>query len=428
MLKVNVLPADTYIVFNKTILSEPDRKHVIMLYQPIIGSLAVSLYFTLWSYLDRNEIGSAEWTHHHLVTNMGIKLDDIMEAREKLEGIGLLKTYYKKGNVNNFIYELYSPLTPSDFLMNPILSVSLYNNIGKKEFEKIMNHFKIPKVNLTDYEDITCLFSDVFAVEHKTAFQYETTAFKNKNRRDISFISKIDLTSILGMIPEEMLSIRSINKEVKDLIYKLAFIYHLDDDSLLSIIRNSLNEKRMIDKKKLRMQARHFYEFENGGKMPSLIYKNQPEYLKRQVEDVSKRSKMIYTFENTSPYVFLASKYKGSRPPKTELAILEYLAVDLDLKPGVINVIIDYVLRINQNKLTKNFVLTVAAQFKKEGIETVEDAMLLAEKEYQSRKKMVTKKTLETVKQPSWLNKEFTKKELDGKEKEEMSKMLEGFR
>lgn len=425
---MNVLPADTYVVLNKTILSEQDRKNMLILYQPIIGSLAISLYLTLWSYLDRMEVCSGEWTHHHLMTNMGIKLDDIIEAREKLEAIGLVKSYYRKGNVGNFIYLLYSPLSPAEFLENPILSVTLYNNVGKKEFEKILENFKVPQVRLKEYEDITCQFSDVFEVTQKSLLNYQNEELKKGNRRELTLLSKIDLSSILGLIPEETLNPRSITKETKDLIYKLAFIYNLDDDDLLTLLRNSLTEKRTIDKKLLRKHARKFYEFEHGGNLPSLVYKNQPEYLKTPVGDTSKRAKIIYTFENTSPYAFLASRYKGSRPPKTELAILEYLAVDLDLKPGVINVIVDYILRINQNKLTKNFVLAVAAQFKKFGIETVEEAMKLAEKEYKSHRTIEKKNQKKIETKPDWFDENVQKEKLADTEKEELSKMLEGFR
>ena len=91
-MKINVLPADIYIVVNKTIFNNNDRRILTMLYQPLIGSSAVNLYFTLWSFLDKNEIKSEEFTHHHLMVNMGLKLEYIIEAREKLEGIGLLKT------------------------------------------------------------------------------------------------------------------------------------------------------------------------------------------------------------------------------------------------------------------------------------------------------------------------------------------------
>ncbi|MDD3341758.1 MAG: DnaD domain protein [Bacilli bacterium] len=428
MLKSNVLPADTYVVMNKTILSEQDRKTVIMLYQPIIGSVAVSLYLTFWSYLDRNELFSLEWTHHHLMTNMGLKLDDIIEAREKLEGIGLIKTYLKKDHIHNFVYELYSPLSPAEFIGNPILSVTLYNNVGKKEYEKVTSYFKTPRVSLKEYEDITCMFSDVFDTTSKTIIEAEDGTYKQKNKRDLSLISKIDLSSILGLLPEEYLNIRSVTKETKDLIYKLAFIYHLDDDSLLDIIRNSISEKRTIDKKLLRDHARKYYEFEHSGKLPSIIYKNQPEYLRKPVGDTSKRAKAIYTFETVSPYIFLSSKYKGGKPPKSELLILEYLAVDLDLKPGVINVLVDYILKINSSKLTKNFAITIAAQFKKAGIETVEDAMQLAEKEYKTRKHVKDTKVQKAGIKPEWFDKNVKKENVKEEEKEELEKMLEGFR
>ena len=43
MQSISILPADTYIVVNKTVLHEEDRKILTMLYQPIIGYTAVSL-------------------------------------------------------------------------------------------------------------------------------------------------------------------------------------------------------------------------------------------------------------------------------------------------------------------------------------------------------------------------------------------------
>ena len=46
-MNIIVMPADTFTVVNKTVLYEEDRTVLTMLYQPIIGSLAVNLYFTL---------------------------------------------------------------------------------------------------------------------------------------------------------------------------------------------------------------------------------------------------------------------------------------------------------------------------------------------------------------------------------------------
>ena len=144
-MKDNVLPADTFMVFNKTIISEYDRRILTMLYQPIIGLQAVGLYFTLWAYLDKNDLFSNEWTHHHLMTNMRSRLSDISSSREKLEAVGLIKTHVKKGNINKYVYELYSPISASEFINNPILGVTLYNNVGNNEYNKILEYFRLPK-------------------------------------------------------------------------------------------------------------------------------------------------------------------------------------------------------------------------------------------------------------------------------------------
>ena len=69
----------------------------------------------------------SEETHHHLMSTMQIKLENLVIAREKLEAVGLLKTYLKKDAVNNYVYVLYSPMSAADFLNHPILNVVLYS-------------------------------------------------------------------------------------------------------------------------------------------------------------------------------------------------------------------------------------------------------------------------------------------------------------
>ena len=229
MLKISVLPADTYIVVNKTIFNNNDRRILTMLYQPIIGSSAVNLYFTLFDFLDMNDVKSCEFTHYHLMVNMGLKLDYIIEAREKLEGIGLIRTFYKKDNVNKFVYELYSPISCYDFFSNPILSVALYNSLGKMEYEKTKNFFKQSRVVLNGYENITCSFNDIFeSISGHVDADYED--IRRENRIGFYVEPKFNLDDIIVSIPEEMLNYRSITREVKSLIYKLSFIYNFDGD------------------------------------------------------------------------------------------------------------------------------------------------------------------------------------------------------
>lgn len=421
---MHILPADTFTVLNKTILNDQDRRLLVMLYQPILGTISISLYFTLWSYLDKTELFSMEWTHHHLMTAMRLKLSEIEDARKKLEALGLLKTFVKKGNINQYIYQLYSPVGAFEFFNNPVLSISLYHNVGSIEYEKIMEYFKMPKLNLRDYEEVTSSFNEIFEATDLNNYQSVTMDIRRSNSLKLEIASKIDLNSIVSMIPEELLHSKSITKDTKELIYRLSFIYGYDDDEMRDLLRNSLTERRIIDKELLKKNARKFYQFEHGGKLPTLLYRNQPEYLRKAVGDNSKKAKIIYQFETTTPYDFLMSKYNGSRPSKSDLNILEYLLIDMNLKPGVVNVLVDYVLKINQNKLLRNFVEVIASQWAKSKVETVESAMELAEKEYKSRKMYGPKRFKQEEAKPSWFGEALDQNVASLEEQKELEKML----
>ena len=79
---ISLFPADTYIVKNCTVLNSESRIVLTKLYQPVIGSTAITLYLTLWDNLDTSQIISTENTHHNLMAITRLKLEDILDARE----------------------------------------------------------------------------------------------------------------------------------------------------------------------------------------------------------------------------------------------------------------------------------------------------------------------------------------------------------
>ncbi|MGI6324523.1 MAG: replication initiation and membrane attachment family protein [Bacilli bacterium] len=428
MTKISILPADTYIVINRSILNDNDRKVLTMLYQPIIGANAISLYFVLWSDLDTREVMGLEYTHHHLISKMKVRLNEIVEAREQLEAIGLLKTYLKKGNVNTYVYELYSPVSASEFLNNPSLSVVLYGNIGKVEYDKLIHYFTIPKIKLTDYEDITASFSDVFVSVPATGHDYIEDIVK-RNKLDLKMKSKIDFDQLIESIPKDMKNDRTFNDDVINLINQLSFIYDIDTMVMQSLVRNTLTERCTIDKESLRKECRNYYQFEEGGNLPTIVFRSQPEYLRSPIGDTSKRAKMAYNFETTTPYDFLKSKYDNAEPTRRDLRLIESLIIDQELKPGVVNVLIDYVLKINNNKLTRGLVETIAGHWRRLGIETVEEAMNIVQKEHKKYRNKVDKPVKVTSKEnvPEWFDKEIEIKEPSAEEKAELESILRKF-
>lgn len=410
MSKISLMPLDTFNVINHSYLNDNDRKLLIMLYEPIVGVVGINLYFNLWTFLDREIVLSETYTHKDLITNMGVTLKEISDAREKLEGLGLLKVYLKEGEINNYIYELNAPLSASDFFANPLLASVLYTSVGSFNYKKIKEYFKFPKINLKEYANITESFTDVF--ESVSMVETDNSEIIKKNYAKVGIESELDIEEIISMIPDLMLNHTKVTESTKELILKLSFVYNFDSNKTIEVIKGSINDKHSIDKEKLKINYRNLYQFENDGKLPSIIFKCQPDYLKKEIKDSSKKSKVIYQFENLSPYRFICMKSKTEKPTKAEINILEMLLVDIGLKPGVVNVLIDYVLKINDNKLTKNFVEAIASQWKRSNIETVEQAMEISKQEFKKKdayKKEVVGKKEEN--KPEWFDKKIEIKE-----------------
>ena len=428
MKNITVLPADTYTVINKTMLNDKDKKILSMLYQPIIGNTAVSLYYTLLDDLDKQEVMSDDFTHYHLICTMQLKLEDIVVAREKLEAVGLLKSYFKKDRIQQYVYLLYSPILPAEFFNHPILNVVLFNNLGKKEYEKVLSYFKVPRVSLKDFQEVTASFDEVFTSTLGTIREAENDV-RDRDSNDLVFHNKIDFNMIIEGIPESQRHERCFSEDVKELIQQLAFIYQLDTYAMLGLIRNSLNEKGFIDKTLLRKSCREYYQFDHAGNLPTLIYNKQPDFLKKPEGDSSKWAKMVYTFENITPYQLLKAKYKGAEPTDRDKRLIESLLIDQKLAPGVVNVLISYVLKVNHEQLKKSYVETIAGQWKRLNIETVEDAMRYTEKEHKKLHKLVNDKkdnktTNKTEILPAWFNQEQSVVETTDEDIEVMDNIL----
>ena len=422
---ITLLPADKYVVINKTILSDQDRITINTLYAPIIGASAVGLFFSLWNDLDASMIASVEHSHHHLMTILKMSLDEIKRCRESLETMGLLRTYYKEGDLNEYIYELYSPLSPAEFFSNSIYNVLLYNYVGKSEYDKLVKKYQRHDIDLKGFKDITKKINEV----------YESSSISSPDniiKRDalgINVDNIIDFDFIFSSLPKNLINEKTFNLETRKLINQLAYIYNIDNIKMCELIRESISTRGIIDSGELRKNARGMY-LSNNGNLPSLIYRTQPEYLKSPVGDNSKKGKLLAVFENTTPYDFLKSKQNNTKPTARDLKLLESLLIDLDLKPAVVNVLIDYVLRKNNNKLTTGYVETIAGQWKRQNIETAADAMAFAEEEHKKTLKIKEKAKAKenTTKKPDWFDEKIEKKEISAEEEKKMQEMLEKYR
>jgi replication initiation and membrane attachment protein len=421
-MKNTLLPADCYQVVNKTILTEYDKKILIAFYEPILGALPISLYLTLWNDLESTEIISRNLTHHHLMSVLRADLKSIKKAREALEALGLLKTFVKEGNVDQYIYEVFSPLMPNEFFNHPILNVVLYNNIGEMEYERLKNQYQKAKVDTKDYQEITKKLDEVF----DSSKYVVTEDALERTSGNINVSERIDFDLLISSIPKGIINEKAFSKKVRELMNTLAFIYDIDTLKMVELVRGVINEFGMIDRTNLRIAARKNYQFNNNA-LPTLVYRSQPEYLKSPEGDTSMKGKVISMFENTTPYDFLRNKNKGVNPTAKELRLLETLLIDLELSPAVVNVLIDYVLMINNNKLTNSYVETIASQWKRAGLKTAKEAIEFAANEHKKMNKKA-KPAKNKEMQPEWFNKKIEEKTVSKEEEIELEDLFKEFK
>ena len=417
MEKYNLVPADTYVVVNKTILHNEDRKIITSLYLPIIGTDAVMLYFTLWADLDNSEILSSEFSHQKLVSSLRITINELQTSFDKLEAIGLIKAFIKEGNVNNYIYEIFSPVSASEFLSHPILNIVLYSNVGKREYDNLVKAFKIPRLNTSNYKDITKSFNDVFESTSMTSYDLSLEDIRKYNKLKLNINSNFDFNFLISSMPKNLDTSKMFSKDIKELTIKMA-----------NIVKVSLNDNGTINRESLRKNSRNFYQFSNGGLLPTIIDNNQPEYLRKPIGDTSRRAKMIYTFETISPRELLINKNNGNEPTRRDLKLIEDLLVDYKLKPGVVNVLLDYAINVNNKKLTRGFVETIAGEWQRKGIETVEDAMNNCEKVHKKSSKRNYKDDNVNMKTPDWFDKEIDKSNVSDGEENQLEELLKEYK
>ncbi|WP_226646437.1 replication initiation and membrane attachment family protein [Mesobacillus subterraneus] len=392
------LPVDQYIVSSGGLLHDYDRKVLTFLYQPLIGPACLSLYMTLWAELEENRLWSQPVTHHNLMTIMDMNLKDIYHARQKLEGMGLLKTYVRNEEEGrSFIYELQPPLTPEQFFLDGMLNVYLYRKVGKNQFLRLKRFFSDKRADSEPgYEEITKAFQDVFlSVPPQALIHNEDSAADMEAEEGNVFIGREEAAKIqidpaefnfdllLGGLQESLIPKKAFTSKVKEAISNLAFLYGIDALKMKNIILGAVNAENDIDIEELRKAARDWYQFEHQDQLPSLLDRTQPFQHKAGIEKPrTQEEELVVYLEKTSPRQLLIDLTGGAEPSKGDLQIIEEVMFKQKLLPGVVNVLVQYVMLKTDMKLTKGYIEKIASHWSRKKISTVRDAMQLAKSEH----------------------------------------------
>ena len=164
---------DFYCVYNDYDISNRS-KELSLLYLPLLGNDAVSLYNFLGNKMLSDKNLSKNYLHYDILDNLSLSNHKFIVARKKLEAMGLLQTFYIDNNgVGQFVYKIKQALSFSDFFNTPVLAQLLENTLGAAEYKELSNYYSLDKVSFRSFEDITSKFSDVFRLENLNDFGFD---------------------------------------------------------------------------------------------------------------------------------------------------------------------------------------------------------------------------------------------------------------
>ena len=368
-----LMMSDLYMVNANYPLDSIHMRAIQLLYQPLIGSTACSLYLTLYAELDQLSLTKATSLFSRLTKISGLSLTQINEASKKLEAIGLLERY-KKDVDNNRIYHfvIKTPLSPSKIFNHVILGPLLLQRLGKEDLYRTKLCFKSSTFDFSDYENITAKFTDVFDINMLEGSK-EVLVEKNYFGNDYGKIDgDYDIELFYQGLKDYEIKRSIITSDDETLIKQLGIMYRINALDMQGLVKDSIKNDK-ISKQLLIKNCRDYYDIAMPEKFEEIYHKQAAIHKSSSNNDLLNAH--IQYLESVNPYQLLKDKQGGREPLKHDLQIVESIMTSLYLQPGVVNVLIELTLSQCDNVLSRAFMQTRAAQWKRKKIETVKEAM-----------------------------------------------------
>lgn len=451
-------PKDTFEVHYCSLLNGEDTRVLNLLYQPIVGGNALVLYHNLII----NKDSFKKPTRHFILQDMmNNGLQELYQARTRLEAIGLLKTYVRKKDEGyHYIYSLDNILSPQVFLSDETLCLLLLDRVGEDRFNYLVELFKPEKLDLSEYTDVTSSYVEVFHIASERLVQAnellsdttqqmkEAPVGKKPEIEPKTFDWDFFFDSLAGLNIDESFLVN----EFKPIILTVHGLYGINELDMINHVKYCLDYvTNQVDVKEFK---RRIYKTYHQAKKPTgqktlqaqpTIYSD--EQLSRHKNDLKHQGftqqeiDVIVSCEKIPPLVFLKSikDQKNGFVSQNERWTIENLKKQSNLPVEVINMLIHYCLVVLGNSsLNQNMVNTIANDWSQHKITTASAALIQVKnfkKESENKKvkktynRNYTKQPARKETLPEWASSATVRKEtpLAGDELKQLEAQLKQF-
>lgn len=321
-------------------LSLEQREALTLLYGPLIGKEAQCLYDVLCCLGSKRQTPDLETLQKiaHLSSTR------FSYARKQLEQYDLIQTY-KEPLKNNWLFMIQAPKEPIDFLNHDVYSRLFLEKEGSAQLDRMKLLFSCDSLRTDTMVNISEPL-DVSILEHWTHEKekaLEKTSLKSVYQSQYAFDFNVLFKGMDRVIPQRLRTQENLER-----IYDLARIFGVDEKSMRRYLNLSIDvSKTKIDFEVLRNKVLAAHE------------------LHTQTQDP-------YTL---APVAYLQYRQNDMPVSKPDKLLIEKLVVDYRLPSEVINVLIDYALKMTNQKFSRSFVEKVASSWARLKIDTKEKAL-----------------------------------------------------
>lgn len=372
-------PTDHFEITLPHALSTNERQLLTLFYQPLTGSVPISLYLTLWAEAESHS--KQVMNHYYLMQVLSLPLKQIFEGRVALEAIGLLRTWRKDvADGRQFIYELVRPLDASSFFKDPLLSMFLFSKIGEAAYRKLRQRFlTIP--SKVQFEEVTRTFTDVYRPINQSLPVDDLQEQQTTDASYPFYYEQFDFKLLQAGLSEQLIPSAALTIEVRDTIAKLAFLYHLNPLQMQKVVITALDEHNKLTTERLKRAAADYYKLTISTDAPTLTKVFEGKKLEIEMENLTKEQELLQYLETTAPVQVLRDINNGKEPIPSSIQLAEDLVVKYSMPVGVVNVLLEYVMLSTDMKLPKAYVEKIADHWNRKQLKTAKEAMDLARQE-----------------------------------------------
>lgn len=373
-----------YFVTSEQPLSNLDHVTLIDLYQPLVGSAALSLYQLLWQH--QQPLLSQRSAHAQLFNLLDMDAVTFYEARIKLEAVALLSTYRAQDQLGQYlIYQLHVPLTPREFLHDNILKTFLYEKIGAADFQqlskKYLTTFKLPDHR----QEITKSFLEVFTLSSHGLMQMSTDSPNEPSAQPTvpPHYTPEQLATFDWQLLEQLLEKYHITPteiaRYQSELFNLHAFYGVSEIELADLIINTLDVRtNKMDLPRLQnlTQKRFEKRVNLTAQKTARLQATAPTASSQTADWKPAQRQLLQQAQRLAPADFLAAKKQTQKGfvGSAETRVLRQLQERAVLPNEVINILVDYVLN-NSATLTQGLVEKIANDWLQHNITTAADAL-----------------------------------------------------